>query len=563
VIRLTPHYNYSLFIILGTSPQYYKKLKFPPINHSITPHPITHIVVQITEEILYLNKRMGIKHLKTLMGHIQDEQQSKLHTENPYDNRRRHDSTAAIMQFDTFDSYVFYLKKGMGRNPTKLIIMIDTMGYCYRYGIDFNIIDGFIQQLWNFISRDVVPVYIFDGRASPIEKAPVVKFRQQRKQRKENEFVALIRSHVLNLSLKSLSPIVTRVRENIHALCFDEAFIALMRSNFNDGNTHSSAATHIIHIVETNIPFIEKIIDEITDTDSYLHLDAAPEDLNSIWDSGTSTNTSDEEPSDTTYSGDSDYTDSTGSNSSNVSMGSMGHDTDAEIEVEVEIDDTNIDDDSKMRQLSRQSFSIKHEDIQLIKSLFSILGIPFHTAPGEADSLCAYFYKKYPDQIHGFLTIDMDSLPRGCNQIINITKGMVTCYDLKNILRMMKFDTLDQFVELCILLGCDFEKCVPRIKAEELYRRYIQCGSMDAFIHEFASQDPGIVRYLPKYHEVKRIFLQPDDTPFDTIQFNPVIPGGIDMNDLKKFTRQCQLQGKISDRSLKLLHKIAKKIGRK
>jgi hypothetical protein len=300
------------------------------------------------------------------------------------------------------------------------------------------------------------------------------------------------------------------------------------------------------------------------------------EDLNSIWNDSTSdieeydTN-SDIFIVDTESNESSDYNDSTDSGDSGDSAGSDGSSYSDSSNCSSESYDsqenyqesTNINRSTmrKLNNLSRHSYSVKYDDVEAIKLLFKSLGIPIYTAPGEADSLCAYFYSKYKDIIDGCLTIDMDSLPRGCEQIINISKGSVVCYDLDNILKMMQLNRT-QFVELCILLGCDFEKCVPRIKAEDLYNRFKLAGSLEEFIRIYSQEDPGIIRYLTKYQEVRKMFLQPDNKDFDKITFEYTIKPLLDSNEITNFMLSMQKQSRISDKSIKLLYKMIKLIYR-
>src|SRR5690606_31872537 len=98
------------------------------------------------------------------------------------------------------------------------------------------------------------------------------------------------------------------------------------------------------------------------------------------------------------------------------------------------------------------------------------LKIPYVTASGEADDLMALLYKK--GIIHACQTEDMDMLPKGCGNVIQITKDGVIQYLLNEVLNKLGLDH-KQFVDMCILLGSDYYNTyLPKIKPIDLYNKF-------------------------------------------------------------------------------------------
>jgi len=130
----------------------------------------------------------------------------------------------------------------------------------------------------------------------------------------------------------------------------------------------------------------------------------------------------------------------------------------------------------------QKTYTPKKADFDEIKLMLKLMGIPYINAPEEADSVCAWLSvrknrktgKKYVD---GICSEDSDILALGGSYLFkNMTKNKkkVTVIDLRSTLREMEI-TRRQFVDLCILLGCDYcdkLKGVGPIKAYELIKEH-------------------------------------------------------------------------------------------
>jgi flap endonuclease-1 len=101
-----------------------------------------------------------------------------------------------------------------------------------------------------------------------------------------------------------------------------------------------------------------------------------------------------------------------------------------------------------------------------------LLGIPYCTALQEADSQCASL--TIDNDVYGVGSEDMDILTFGAKKLLrNISsskKNEIIEYDLDKVLEELKY-TNEQFIDLCILLGCDYVDHIDGIgvkKAKEI-----------------------------------------------------------------------------------------------
>lgn len=131
-----------------------------------------------------------------------------------------------------------------------------------------------------------------------------------------------------------------------------------------------------------------------------------------------------------------------------------------------------LSDEEKTKMLKR-SLKITEQQIFECQEILTLLGIPFIISPGEADPQCAYLVKEgIADAV---VSEDMDILTFGTNKLIRgLTTKHIQLYNLDNILKDLDI-SYEQFIELCILFGCDYCYTVKGIgikRAYELIKKY-------------------------------------------------------------------------------------------
>lgn len=101
-----------------------------------------------------------------------------------------------------------------------------------------------------------------------------------------------------------------------------------------------------------------------------------------------------------------------------------------------------------------------------IKQLLYASGCIYLNAEAEADSVLAYMYHK--TYINAIISMDMDFLARGCETLLVPYKTNWHEYTLSKILSESKL-TYDQFVDLCVLLGTDYNPTIPSLSYQRIY----------------------------------------------------------------------------------------------
>jgi len=139
----------------------------------------------------------------------------------------------------------------------------------------------------------------------------------------------------------------------------------------------------------------------------------------------------------------------------------------------------------------RASIRLTKEMIQDVKYLLDLMGVSYIHPEGEgeayASELCRIGYVDY------VLSEDMDSLVYGCPKLIR--KCVDRSMKRRDIVSIFHYDRLindiqltdDQFIEFCILCGCDYCNSPPRIGPVTALKLIKTHGSIDAIIQ------------LPKY----------------------------------------------------------------
>jgi len=94
-----------------------------------------------------------------------------------------------------------------------------------------------------------------------------------------------------------------------------------------------------------------------------------------------------------------------------------------------------------------------------IKLLLESIGVSYIEAKGEAERLCSMLATE--GRVDAVLSPDSDNLVFGCPVLIlDIKDDMMETVYLKDVLEHFQID-FSQFVTVCILSGCDYNKSIP------------------------------------------------------------------------------------------------------
>jgi flap endonuclease-1 len=195
----------------------------------------------------------------------------------------------------------------------------------------------------------------------------------------------------------------------------------------------------------------------------------------------------------------------------------------------------------------KRSVSISKKQIEECIELLQLMGIPYIISPEEADSQCAELVKC--GVADGVLTEDMDIMTFGADKIYrNLTSyKKENMFILKNeVLEALKVN-YDEFVELCILFGCDYCEKIQDIKVDTIYNYFIKHKNIPDTINSM-KKDGIKVPNMSDYMIYKQYFINP---PVSKVVKNEMVLSKCDLPKLEKL-----LVSKYGLVKMKIEHKL-------
>lgn len=152
-------------------------------------------------------------------------------------------------------------------------------------------------------------------------------------------------------------------------------------------------------------------------------------------------------------------------------------------------------DKEELIKQEKRKVKVNGEHVDDCKRLFKLMGIPHITAPSESEAYCAFLCKK--GLVKGVATEDMDALCFGTPLLLrNMNKSNTTNknrtgnkkldvdeYNLNVILKELEI-TMDSFIDLCIMMGCDYCDTIKGIGYKRAYDFIKKHGSIEEIIKE-------------------------------------------------------------------------------
>ncbi|MFH4982079.1 hypothetical protein AB6A40_008788 [Gnathostoma spinigerum] len=200
-----------------------------------------------------------------------------------------------------------------------------------------------------------------------------------------------------------------------------------------------------------------------------------------------------------------------------MKSGELEKRTERRVEAEKQLNEAIEKGDSgAAEKFTRRLVKVTKEQNEDCKKLLSLMGVPVVNAPCEAEAQCAALVRT--GRVFAAATEDMDALTFGSNILLRqLTASEAKKLPIKEISleRVLKDFEMNQeeFVDLCILLGCDYTQTIRGIgpkKAFELIQKYRTIEN----ILENIDQTKYPVPDSWMYAEARKLFLQPeiDDT---------------------------------------------------
>lgn len=186
----------------------------------------------------------------------------------------------------------------------------------------------------------------------------------------------------------------------------------------------------------------------------------------------------------------------------------------------------------------KQSIRITYKHIRDIKYLLKLLGITYLHIDGEAEAIASELCRMcYVDCV---VSEDMDSLTFGCPHLIRnlmdkkIADKSISIIDLDILMAQLQL-TYDQFVEMCIMCGCDYCDNIPKIGCITAYNSIKKYENITNFLEQntkYAIPED----YLDRFMKAKSLFLMYHDKL--DVDVLPFITSELDMVKLKSFLQE-------------------------
>jgi flap endonuclease-1 len=154
-----------------------------------------------------------------------------------------------------------------------------------------------------------------------------------------------------------------------------------------------------------------------------------------------------------------------------------------------------VDEETQIK-LSKQCVNIGPIEIDYAKQVIKLLGLPYIEADEEADPQCAFLVRN--KIAHGVFTEDMDLLTFGSFRVYrNLStdkKKPIIEYNLKIILQELDIN-YPQFIDLCILFGCDYVDTIKGIGKVNAYKLIKEYKKIETILEEKKYQVPDLFDY--------------------------------------------------------------------
>ncbi|KAI9443453.1 PIN domain-like protein [Lactarius indigo] len=185
------------------------------------------------------------------------------------------------------------------------------------------------------------------------------------------------------------------------------------------------------------------------------------------------------------------------------------------------------------------------------RRLLRLMGIPVVIAPSEAEAQCAELARG--GKVYAAGSEDMDTLTFNAPILYRhltfseAKKEPISEINLKLALEGLQMD-MSQFIDLCILLGCDYLEPIKGIGPKSALKLVREFGGLEGIVENLrekckkkeaaADKEDGKKRkggvQVPEewpWEEAKKVFAEPDVTPADQIQLEwetPNVEGLVD-----------------------------------
>lgn len=172
----------------------------------------------------------------------------------------------------------------------------------------------------------------------------------------------------------------------------------------------------------------------------------------------------------------------------------------------ISMNEDNLSEDQKMK-LAKRMFSINSKQIDEVRKLLNLMGIPSIDAPGEAEAQCVALNRA--GLVDGVVTEDWDVIPFGGKIMLKdfSNKNLVGEVDCIALLSALGMNSIEQMINLCCILGNDFCEGISGLKPVDAYDKFKKSNFDIVNFLNLLKKENG----LKSNKNRKNIFVIPED----------------------------------------------------
>ncbi|QDZ21316.1 XPG/Rad2 endonuclease [Chloropicon primus] len=172
-----------------------------------------------------------------------------------------------------------------------------------------------------------------------------------------------------------------------------------------------------------------------------------------------------------------------------------------------------------VEKFSKRTMRVTKEHNEECKRLLRLMGVPILEAPCEAEAQCAELCKA--GKVFTVATEDMDCLTFGTTRQSRhmmapaSQKKEIQEFVVEKVLEGMNV-TMDQFIDICILCGCDYTSSIRGIGPKRALQLIREHGSLEKVIDQLDKKKYTVPEPFP-YKEARELFKNPEVIPADQV----------------------------------------------
>lgn len=169
---------------------------------------------------------------------------------------------------------------------------------------------------------------------------------------------------------------------------------------------------------------------------------------------------------------------------------------------------------NRLEELKSMIISVTEEDSIIAKELFDILKTPYVVAPDEAERYAAHLC--YHGKVDAVISEDTDIL---CYKTplfltkIDFYKNIVVVIEYKDVLEELDMES-STFLDLCIMLGCDYNSNIENYGMVKSYDLLKKCKSIEGCIEEIKKTKSNVNADILNHVRCRELFSVPTEIDY-------------------------------------------------